>query len=377
MSKRLQELLPLLRCPKTRTQLTISNGALISEHGDKYPIINEKPILVRSPREIHLAAPSPEHVSQNQARYVVPEAYAHFVSRALHLGSGNIPCNDPRVISLDVLPCANTDIVAEAEALPFPDDVFDLVESSAVFEHLVEPWQAIREVKRVTRPGGVNYIDTAFLQSYHGFPNHYFNMTPLAAESLLVDDFLLEEAYVPKSATPAKALADLLERFLSFLSREQKTRIENFSVCDLLAALKTNSEELLTEFSEYAQRSLAASFVISARKPLNWREKVEQIEAQPALREECDRLRKEYYGLRMMLILRHHEVKLYERFARERHSTPAAPIGEPSLLATLLSACQPDDMLSKAALRKANDCLRCEEKTLCTLRDGWMRIYLA
>ena len=48
-----------------------------------------------------------------------------------------------------------------------------------------------------------HYIDTAFLQSYHGFPNHYFNMTPLAVESLLVDDFLLVEAYVPKSATPA------------------------------------------------------------------------------------------------------------------------------------------------------------------------------
>ena len=174
-------------------------------------------------------------------------------------------------------------------------------------------------------------------------------MLTLAVESLLVDDFLLEAAYVPKSATPAKALADLLERFLSFLSREQKERIENFSVRDLLAALKTNPEELLTEFSEYAQRSLAASFVISARKPLNWRDKVEQIEAQPALREECDRLRKEYYGLRMMLILRHREVKLYERFARERHSTPAAPIEEPSLLATLLSACQPDDMLSKTA----------------------------
>ena len=233
MSERLQELLPLLRCPKTRTRLTISNKALISELGDKYPIINGKPILVRSPRQIHLTSPSPEHVSQNQASYVVPECYSHFVSRALHLGSGNIPCNDPRVISLDVLPCANTDIVAEAEALPFPDDVFDLVESSAVFEHLAEPWEAIREVKRVTRPGGVNYIDTAFLQSYHGFPNHYFNMTPLAVESLLVDDFLLEQAYVPKSATPAKALADLLERFLSFclVNKRRALKIFPCAIC--------------------------------------------------------------------------------------------------------------------------------------------------
>ena len=145
---------------------------------------------------------------------------------------------------------------------------------------------------------------------------------------------------------------------------------------DLLAALKTNPEELLTEFSDYAQRSLAASFVVSARKPLNWRERIEQIESQPALREECGRLRKEYYGLRITLILRHHEVKLYKGFARER-SPPAEAIEEPSPLSGLLSACQPDDMLSTAALQKANDCLRCEEKTLRKLRDCWIRIYLA
>ena len=89
----------------------------------------------------------------------------------------------------------------------------------------------------VTAPGGIYLIDTAFLQSYHGFPGHYFNLTPLAAESFLVDDFILEQSVVPGSATPERTLLDLSERFLAALPKEERVRLERMAFRDLRTPL--------------------------------------------------------------------------------------------------------------------------------------------
>ncbi|MEH2111754.1 MAG: methyltransferase domain-containing protein [Nostoc sp.] len=40
-------------------------------------------------------------------------------------------------------------------ALPFPDNSFDAIFSHALFEHLQEPVQALRELWRVLKPGGI------------------------------------------------------------------------------------------------------------------------------------------------------------------------------------------------------------------------------
>jgi len=43
------------------------------------------------------------------------------------------------------------------EALPFADSSFDLVYTSAAFEHFMEPDAAVHEMARVTRPGGFSF----------------------------------------------------------------------------------------------------------------------------------------------------------------------------------------------------------------------------
>lgn len=44
---------------------------------------------------------------------------------------------------------------ADAEALPFSDETFDVVYSWGVLHHAPDPRQAIREIHRVLRPGGI------------------------------------------------------------------------------------------------------------------------------------------------------------------------------------------------------------------------------
>jgi len=48
--------------------------------------------------------------------------------------------------------------IAPAEALPYPDDSFDIVVSSLVFCSVTDPVDALRELQRVLRPGGVLHM---------------------------------------------------------------------------------------------------------------------------------------------------------------------------------------------------------------------------
>jgi ubiquinone/menaquinone biosynthesis C-methylase UbiE len=56
--------------------------------------------------------------------------------------------------------------VASVYELPFPHEAFDAAFSRSVIEHLADPLAALREVRRVLRPGGVVAVDDG---DYGGF----------------------------------------------------------------------------------------------------------------------------------------------------------------------------------------------------------------
>ena len=50
--------------------------------------------------------------------------------------------------------------IGVGEALPFPDDSFDIIACCDVLEHVEDPGLVIREVARTLKPGGVFFYDT-------------------------------------------------------------------------------------------------------------------------------------------------------------------------------------------------------------------------
>ncbi|RFA12373.1 SAM-dependent methyltransferase [Subtercola boreus] len=73
------------------------------------------------------------------------------------LGPGQVSAVDPSepFVSAARSRFPGTDIrIAWAESLPYPDDTFDLTLSQLVIHFIADPVAAIREMARVTRPGG-------------------------------------------------------------------------------------------------------------------------------------------------------------------------------------------------------------------------------
>jgi SAM-dependent methyltransferase len=377
---KLATMLPLLRCPHSGGTLAVRGDTLVSSSGHVYPLVAGKPVLVRTIREWHLTPPPPEKVSQNIASYKPCSPAIRAGSVILHLGSGNVPADNPRVISCDVLPCPHVDVVCEGESLPFADGCIDYVESGAVFEHVHDPWAAIAEVKRVLAPGGEFSIDTAFMQSYHGFPSHYYNMTPQAVETDLVGACELRQACVPASATPLMTVVMAMDRYLGFVSEPLRRRLLDTRLGDVLDEMRrdvTPASPLLADFDDYANRCLTASYVVVGRKQREHDACVAAIAAVgPAALDGWRTLLREYYALRLELMQRHHEIGYYRRKAAEK-AAPQDGIDEPEPLAAALAACVPASMFEAAALEEALRGGRRWEQAYRAVRDAWIARYLA
>lgn len=71
------------------------------------------------------------------------------------------------LIGTDVYDLPNVAVLADAHFLPFKDGSFDGVWIQAVLEHVLDPWMTVRESRRVLKPSGLVYADTAFMQQVH------------------------------------------------------------------------------------------------------------------------------------------------------------------------------------------------------------------
>ena len=80
-------------------------------------------------------------------------------------------------------------IIADAHKLPFKDNSFQLVTSTQVLEHVLEPYKVINEAERVL-VGGVLRDFSAFLHPFHH--SDYWRFTILGLKKLLANFEILK-----------------------------------------------------------------------------------------------------------------------------------------------------------------------------------------
>lgn len=97
-------------------------------------------------------------------------------TRGLNVGAGSTRLH-PAVMNLDIVSTPTVDVCASVDQLPFRDEVFDLVLSQEVLEHVPNPFRGISEMKRVLRRGGILYCQVPFTIGYHPGPTDFWRFT--------------------------------------------------------------------------------------------------------------------------------------------------------------------------------------------------------
>lgn len=71
----------------------------------------------------------------------------------------------------------------------FANDTFDAIAAISILEHIPDPWNAIKELHRVLKPGGEIYVTMPMTYPYHESPEDYWRATPEGLAHWMGDGF--------------------------------------------------------------------------------------------------------------------------------------------------------------------------------------------
>lgn len=95
--------------------------------------------------------------------------------------------NNAQYVGFDYYPGENVDVVGDAHRLSSyfeADEKFDLIYSSACFEHFAMPWLVAAEMARMLKVGGHVFVETHFSYSSHERPWNFFQFSDMGLKVL-------------------------------------------------------------------------------------------------------------------------------------------------------------------------------------------------
>lgn len=92
-----------------------------------------------------------------------------------------------KYIGFDIYPGKNVDVVGDAHKLSsyfLGQEKFDIIYTSACFEHFAMPWIVAIEISKLLKVGGIVFVETHFSFSTHERPWHFFHFSDMALRAL-------------------------------------------------------------------------------------------------------------------------------------------------------------------------------------------------
>lgn len=278
MRTRLDDLLPILRCPETHQKLGYNEDRtkLLSFDGLRsWPILDGRPQLSRLTLDTDVRPA--EHISN-----FLPAAAVDLIRATsglvLNLSAGGTAERIDNVVEVEFSLFRNTDVAADAHELPFDDEVFEAVIVINAFEHYRDPQKVIAELHRVLKPGAKILVATAFLQPLHEKPWHFYNCTRYGLEewfhAFQVDSISVTDNFSP-NFTIGWVTSEAENALRTELGDKEAMALMEARVGDFVTAFRDESKRQISNWnnlhklSQPAQETIAAGFEMIGRKPLD------------------------------------------------------------------------------------------------------------
>jgi SAM-dependent methyltransferase len=216
------------------------------------------------------------HPSRSSVQYAVRRPLLDWLKSqdvtglaVLDVGCGDRPYESlwsaaASVVGFDVPGNTHADLHGSIDALPVDDASFDVVLCLQVLEHVPDPAAAVRELRRVVRPGGRVLASTHGVYPYHPNPDDLWRWTHSGLERLFRDNGDWSSVSVSAGAGTAATVAMLVAHLVDLLFKRAGVRALG---SPFVLALNAGGEALdraVPMLSRPVPGSLAANYHVEA-----------------------------------------------------------------------------------------------------------------
>ena len=149
--------------------------------------------------------------------------------RVLDVGCGDRPYEKlltgaAEIVGFDVPGNPHADLHGSIDAIPVEDASFDVVLCLQVLEHVPDPAAAVRELRRVVKPGGRVLLSTHGVYPFHPNPDDLWRWTHHGLERLFLANGEWSSVTVRPGAGTAATVAMLVAHVIDLLAKRVRLR---------------------------------------------------------------------------------------------------------------------------------------------------------